>query len=205
MPASASSMSGRRDFTDRVAEAQQLVESSSLTPELASADRELLINTLRSRRQAIGGRGAAEQLMHGEPHPGNVLSMKTGLLFIDLETCCRGPVEFDLAHVAKRSASVTRTLMKNCSVTAGALFLPWSPRGAGIRATNSTTGNEQLVNSSRGSTVASARRRDAPTGWSVAYVAAPRGRSLLEPPPRCHPTHHRPPRRQHRNCQYRLT
>ena len=35
-------------FTDRVEEAQQLVENSNLTPELAGADRELLINTLRS-------------------------------------------------------------------------------------------------------------------------------------------------------------
>ena len=86
-------------FTDRVSEAQQLVESIDLTPELADADRELLITMLRSRRQAIGDRGAAEQLLHGEPHPGNVLSTKTGPLFIDLETCCRGPVEFDLAHV----------------------------------------------------------------------------------------------------------
>ena len=28
-----------------------------------------------------------------------MLSTKNGPLFIDLETCCRGPVEFDLAHV----------------------------------------------------------------------------------------------------------
>ena len=86
-------------FTDRVAEAQQLVASRDHTPALADADRELLSNTLRSLRRAIGDRGAAEQLLHGEPHPGNVLSTKNGLLFIDLETCCRGPVEFDLAHV----------------------------------------------------------------------------------------------------------
>ena len=54
---------------------------------------------MRSLRRAISDRGAAEQLLHGEPHPGNVLSTKNGPLFIDLETCCRGPVEFDLAHV----------------------------------------------------------------------------------------------------------
>jgi hypothetical protein len=35
-------------FTDRVEQAQQLVASSSLTPELAEADREILINTLPS-------------------------------------------------------------------------------------------------------------------------------------------------------------
>jgi aminoglycoside phosphotransferase (APT) family kinase protein len=91
-------------FTDRVREAQCLVASSHLTPELADADRELLISTLRSRMQAISHRGAAEQLLHGEPHPGNVLAAKTGLVFIDLETCCRGPVEFDLAHVPEEVA-----------------------------------------------------------------------------------------------------
>jgi hypothetical protein len=38
-------------------------------------------------------------LLHGEPHSGNVLNTRYGPLFIDLETACRGPVEFDLAHV----------------------------------------------------------------------------------------------------------
>ncbi len=86
-------------FTDRVAEAQQLVASRDLTPALPDAERELLISTLSGLRRAIAERGAAEQLLHGEPHPGNVLSTMNGPVFIDLETCCRGPVEFDLAHV----------------------------------------------------------------------------------------------------------
>jgi hypothetical protein len=116
-------------FTDRVEAAEQLVANSNLTPELADADRELLINTLRSRRQAIGGRGAAEQLLHGEPHPGNVLSTKTGLLFIDLETCCRGPVEFDLAHVPEdvsaSYADADEELLSECRVLVLAMVAAW--------------------------------------------------------------------------------
>ena len=116
-------------FTDRVEEAQQLVESSSLTPELADADRELLINTLRSRRQAIVDCGAAEQLLHGEPHPGNVLSTMSGLLFIDLETCCRGPVEFDLAHVpedvSERYAHADGDLLSECRGLVLAMVAAW--------------------------------------------------------------------------------
>ena len=116
-------------FTDRVEAAQQLVESRNLTPELADADRELLINTLRSRRQAIGDRGAAEQLLHGEPHPGNVLSTNTGLLFIDLETCCRGPVEFDLAHVpedvSERYAAADEDLLIECRGLVLAMVAAW--------------------------------------------------------------------------------
>ena len=51
-------------------------------------------------RRAITDRDAPEQLLHGEPHPGNVLRTEDGLLFVDLETCCRGPIEFDIAHAA---------------------------------------------------------------------------------------------------------
>lgn len=86
-------------FTDRVAEAQQLVANRDQTPALADPDRQLLSGTLSRLRRTIAERSAAEQLLHGEPHPGNVLNTKNGPLFIDLETCCRGPVEFDLAHV----------------------------------------------------------------------------------------------------------
>jgi len=116
-------------FTDRVEAAQHVVESSDLTPELADADRELLSSTLRSRRQAIIDRGAAEQLLHGEPHPGNVLSTKTGLLFIDLETCCRGPVEFDLAHVpedvSERYADADEELLSECRILVLAMVAAW--------------------------------------------------------------------------------
>jgi hypothetical protein len=56
-------------FTDRVAEAQGLVARRVRTPALADADREILTNTLRSSVRAIADRGAAEQVLHGEPHP----------------------------------------------------------------------------------------------------------------------------------------
>ena len=116
-------------FTDRVKEAQHLVETTHLTPDLADADRKLLVTTLRSRRQAIVDHGAAEQLLHGEPHPGNVLSTKSGLLFIDFETCCRGPVEFDLAHVPKdvseRYADADQDLLSQCRALVLAMVAAW--------------------------------------------------------------------------------
>ena len=116
-------------FTDRVAEAQRLVASRDHTPALADADRELLSNTLRSLRRAIGDRGAAEQLLHGEPHPGNVLSTKNGLLFIDLETCCRGPVEFDIAHVPEEVSEhypdADQELLRECRILMLAMVAAW--------------------------------------------------------------------------------
>jgi Ser/Thr protein kinase RdoA (MazF antagonist) len=116
-------------FTERVAQAQHLVASRDHTPGLADADRQLLDDTLRRLRHVIGVSGAAEQLLHGEPHPGNVLATKHGLIFIDLETCCRGPVEFDLAHapeeVSEHYPGVNYDLLRACRVLVLAMITTW--------------------------------------------------------------------------------
>jgi Ser/Thr protein kinase RdoA (MazF antagonist) len=116
-------------FTDRVAQAQSLVVDRGRTPELSDADRELLNGTLRSMSREIQDRGAPEQLLHGEPHPGNVLSTKAGLLFIDLETCCRGPVEFDLVHapqkVGEQYPGADQALLRQCRALMLAMITTW--------------------------------------------------------------------------------
>jgi thiamine kinase-like enzyme len=116
-------------FTDRVSQAQQLVASRDDTPALADADRELLGDTLRGLGRGIGERGGVEQLLHGEPHTGNVLATKNGLLFIDLETCCRGPVEFDLAHapeeVSEHYPGVNQDLLRECRILVLAMITAW--------------------------------------------------------------------------------
>jgi Phosphotransferase enzyme family len=116
-------------FTDRVEQAQQLVASRARTPALADADRELLGDTLRRLRRLIGGHDGAEQLLHGEPHPGNLLTTKNGLLFIDLETCCRGPVEFDLAHAPEKVSDhypgVNQDLLRECRILVLAMIATW--------------------------------------------------------------------------------
>ena len=116
-------------FTDRVAEAQRLVASRERTPALADADRELLNTTLRTLRRTIVDRGAAEQLLHGEPHPGNLLRTKQGLRFVDLETCCRGPVEFDIAHapeaVSVHYPGADQQLICQCRILMLAMIVTW--------------------------------------------------------------------------------
>jgi hypothetical protein len=115
-------------FTDRVESAQQLLVNHDRTPALADADRRLLGDTLRSLRRVIGERGS-NQVLHGEPHPGNVLSTENGLVFIDLETCCRGPVEFDLAHapeeVAEHYPGVDPDLLRECRILVLAMITTW--------------------------------------------------------------------------------
>ena len=115
--------------TDRVAEAQSLVTSHHDTPALSDGDRELLGKTLQNGRQAIAHLRGAEQLLHGEPHSGNIVNTKSGPLFIDLETCCRGPVEFDLAHVPQVVSSlyptVNQELLSQCRMLVLAMVATW--------------------------------------------------------------------------------
>jgi aminoglycoside phosphotransferase (APT) family kinase protein len=88
-------------FLDRVAAVQHDVASQDVTPDLAGTDRALLADTLRNLSESIVIRRPPEQLLHGEPHPGNVLDTKNGLLFIDFENTTHGPIEYDLAWVPK--------------------------------------------------------------------------------------------------------
>ena len=116
-------------FTDRVAEAQRLVASRDRTSGLEDSDRELLSSTLRSRSRAISERSSPEQLLHGEPHAGNLLNTESGPLFIDLETCCRGPVEFDVAHVPEDVgdcySNADQELLRGCRLLVLAMVAAW--------------------------------------------------------------------------------
>ncbi|RII09212.1 Phosphotransferase enzyme family protein [Streptomyces sp. YIM 130001] len=117
-------------FMERVEQARLVVSCPERSPALSDADRDLLVRTLRNVSRAIGERGAAEQLLHGEPHPGNLLpTTDDGLRFIDLETFCRGPVEFDLAHapeaVGDHYPGVDRDLLRECRLLVLAIVTAW--------------------------------------------------------------------------------
>lgn len=116
-------------FTDRVAVALREVNDREQSPELPDSDRELLSDTLSGLSAAISIEKAGDQLLHGEPHPGNLLNTRRGPLFIDLGTCCRGPIEFDLAHapeeVGKLYAGADYGLIQRCRALNWAMFSAW--------------------------------------------------------------------------------
>jgi Phosphotransferase enzyme family len=85
-------------FTDRIAEVQSWLGDATITPDLSHAERRLLLDRLKPPSRSLAG-DAREQLLHGEPHPWNVLDAQGQLLFIDFENCTRGPIEYDLAWV----------------------------------------------------------------------------------------------------------
>ena len=111
--------------TDRFVAIQRWLTDPALTPDLADADRALLVERLAPPAGVrAGGRG--EQLLHGEPHAGNVLATDEGLRFIDFENCARGPVELDLAwmprEVSERYRGADPALVGECRATVLALI-----------------------------------------------------------------------------------
>jgi hypothetical protein len=116
-------------FTHRVQQAQRLVADLDRTPELTAADRDLLARTLEDATRTILAAARPDQPLHGEPHPGNVLATSKGPLFIDFETCCRGPVEFDLAHapedVARHYPGADEKVLRQCRLLVLAMITTW--------------------------------------------------------------------------------
>ncbi|MFF9483369.1 phosphotransferase family protein [Streptomyces sp. NPDC014676] len=121
-------------FTDRVTAALRAVNDREQSPDLPDPDRTLLSDTLTDLSAAISSDTVADQLLHGEPHPGNLLNTRRGPLFVDLATCCRGPIEFDLAHapeeVATHYPGADQTLIHRCRALNWAMFSAWRWRAA---------------------------------------------------------------------------
>ncbi|GAA1420625.1 aminoglycoside phosphotransferase [Streptomyces thermospinosisporus] len=119
--------------TDRVSAALREVTDRQRSPELSDGDRTFLRDTLAELSATISGNGTGDQLLHGEPHPGNLLNTGKGPLFVDLATCCRGPIEFDLAHapeeVEAHYAAADPRLTRLCRALNWALFSAWRWRG----------------------------------------------------------------------------
>ena len=52
------------------------------------------------------GSGKLLIFLHGEPHPGNLFSTSKGPRFVDLHTCQRGPVEYDIAFIPQEAEAL---------------------------------------------------------------------------------------------------
>jgi hypothetical protein len=80
---------------------RSLLADQAALPSLASADREMLSTTfdrLRDRLDQLAPASAWE-VIHGSPHEYNMLVVSGEPAFIDFETTCFGPREWDLAHL----------------------------------------------------------------------------------------------------------
>lgn len=122
---------------DRVHQAREALEAPmSGAMVLEREDLEFVRSALSDTDELIDDANPNHQLLHGEPHRDNLMRTGSGVVFFDFETCCRGPVEFDLAHatepdgtltleVAAHYPGVDLDIVRRCWRTTLALAIAW--------------------------------------------------------------------------------
>jgi hypothetical protein len=100
-------------------------------PALGTADNELLALTFDRLQGEVEALAPAHVVLHGSPHAYNVLIVEGAPRFIDFETVCTGPVEWDLVHVERdddeelRSATVCAKLCQTLADLASVTTAIW--------------------------------------------------------------------------------
>jgi hypothetical protein len=80
-----------------IAKANHMLEDDSFIADVDHADRELLRDSYERGLAALEGASLEKRRLHGEPHNGNRISTSKGIRWIDFESACIGPLEWDLA------------------------------------------------------------------------------------------------------------
>jgi hypothetical protein len=80
---------------------RSLLADHTALPALQAVDRDLLITTFDRLQGRLDGLASADRfvVLHGSPHSYNVLLVGHEHVFIDFETTCTGPLEWDVAHL----------------------------------------------------------------------------------------------------------
>ena len=92
-------------LTERLDRAQAVIDDPGRVPALPEHDRRFLARALRHLRVRVDDYRLPRRALHGGPHANNLLRTPGGLLWIDLDTACVGPLEWDLAHLPEAAAS----------------------------------------------------------------------------------------------------
>jgi len=88
-------------FRQSLARARTALDNNTFMAALASDDRGLLRNVFDDGLLALDSARFDARRLHGEPHDGNRIATKEGLRWIDFESCCIGPLEWDLAFQSR--------------------------------------------------------------------------------------------------------
>jgi hypothetical protein len=86
-------------FTDQLDHAEALLGAYGRLPSLSVADRALLDRSSERVRAALVEHPAPSHPLHGEAHLGNLIRVGGRLLWLDFESACTGPLEWDLSSL----------------------------------------------------------------------------------------------------------
>ncbi len=99
-------------YLAEIGDARSLLLDHDALPEITQTDRDMLVNTLDRLQARLDERVLVDRLvvLHGAPHPYNVLLVGGEPVFIDFETTCMGPIEWDLAHLDPQAEPLFRDI-----------------------------------------------------------------------------------------------
>ncbi len=92
-------------LSQRLDRAESVISTPTAVPCLAADDRAFLAERFAALRAEAESRGRAHRVLHGGPHTANLLATREGPRWIDFDTACRGPLEWDLAHLGDDAAA----------------------------------------------------------------------------------------------------
>jgi Ser/Thr protein kinase RdoA (MazF antagonist) len=87
-------------FLDGLRRAQAALADDVLIAALAADDRAFLRAAFTDLLAQLNAHSFSEQGLHGDPASGNYLMTPSGLRWIDFESACQGPLEWDLAFLS---------------------------------------------------------------------------------------------------------
>jgi hypothetical protein len=117
---------GRPAFSEELDLVTRRLNDHRFAPALHEADRRLLLAALGHLAPNYG----VDSVLHGSPHRFNILSAQGSPRFIDFETVCRGPIEWDLAHLEPAVAEaypgpIDSELLARCTLLVSAKTAAW--------------------------------------------------------------------------------
>lgn len=84
-------------FSAMLVKAREVLDNDAVMAALPLEDRTFLRDVYDVALSALEDVRLDGRRLHGEPHNGNRIKTRAGLCWIDFESCCIGPLEWDLA------------------------------------------------------------------------------------------------------------
>lgn len=86
-------------FERELATTGDILSDTRRAPAMPQPSRTVLREALDDFRLALKALGLPSRPLHGSPHGGNWVAVEGSVRFLDFETACVGPIEWDLAHL----------------------------------------------------------------------------------------------------------
>jgi Ser/Thr protein kinase RdoA (MazF antagonist) len=117
-------------YGDELSVVAEVLTGTGRIAALPAADRQLLASALSHFLAKLEQLHIEERPLHGSPHSGNLLVVDDAVRFLDFETACVGPLEWDLAHVGDEvvrhyPARVNSTVLSVCRALVSVKTATW--------------------------------------------------------------------------------